>query len=1057
MSTSTPAAGVLAAIVGFSLRFRGVVIALACLLLAYGVFALTNSQYDVFPEFAPPQVSIQAEAPGLAPEQVELLVSQPIENAINGLPGLAALRSQSIQGLAVITATFDPRSDIYRDRQNLAERLGAVASQLPQGVAPPTLSPLTSSTSVVLAIGMTSRQRSLMELRTLADWTLKPALLAVPGVAKVAVFGGQVRELQIQVRPDALIRYDLALDDVLAAARNATGVRGAGVIDTANQRLTLQTEGQSLSAQQLAGTVLRHVAGGNVTLGDVARVVEAPELPIGAAAIEGRAGVQLVVSEQYHANTLEVTRRVEQALAGLAPALKTQQVTLHSDLFRPANFIATATGNVRNSLLIGGVLVVVVLFAFLFNVRTAVISLVAIPLSLLAAVVVMQLLGLSLNTMTMGGLAIAVGLLVDDAVIVVENIYRRLRENQHLPAPRPAFAVVFAAALEVRSAVVYATLAIALVFVPVLTMSGLSGRLFAPLGMAYLLATLASLVVAVTVTPALSLLLLGRHPLPEREAPVVRWSKGRYAAALHWVEQRQRGVLTALAALTLAALATLPFLGGGFLPELREGHFIVHMSAVPGTSLAESTRLGGRVSQALRQLPFVRTVAQRAGRAEAADDTWGTHYSELDVDLKPLDGEAAETAAGDIRRVLAQFPGANFAVKTFLTERVEETLSGFTASVAVNVYGNDLDALDAQAAQVAGLLARIPGAADVQVQSPPGTPQLAIRLRPAALQRWGLTAVPVLEAIRTAYQGDRVGQVFEGNRVFNVAVILDPTLRRSVAEVGALPIRSPAGTFVPLRELADVYESAGRYVVLHQGARRVQTITANVAGGDVTGFVAAAKQQVTKLALPPGTYVEFGGTAQAQAQSSRDLMLHSAFAGIAIVLLLSMVLPGGRSLALVLVNLPFALVGGVVAVFATGGSLSIGALVGFVTLFGITLRNSIMLLSHYEHLVNVEALRWGPEAARRGAQERLSPILMTALVTALGLLPLALGSGAPGREIEGPMALVILGGLFTSTALNLLVLPMLALRYGRFGGGMSSPDSAMRFREGIMPGNGGER
>ena len=1024
--------GALAAIVAFSLRFRGVVIALACLLGAYGVFALADSEYDVFPEFAPPQVSIQTEAPGLAPEQVEVLVTQPIENAINGLPGLDSLRSKSIQGLSVITATFDPSSDIYRDRQNLAERMSAIASQLPQGIPAPTLSPLTSSTSMVLAIGLTSKTHSLMELRTLADWTLKPALLAVPGVAKLSVFGGEVRELQVQVRPDALLRYDLSLDDVLTTTRNATGVRGAGFIDTANQRLTLQTEGQSLTARELAGTVLRHVPGGNVTLGDVAKVIDAPEPPIGAATIDGQPGVQLVVSEQYHANTLEVTRRVEQAVAALAPGLKAQDVVLRTDLFRPANFITTATSNVRNSLMIGGVLVVIVLFAFLFNLRTAGISLVAIPLSLLAAVSVLRAVGMSLNTMTLGGLAIAVGLLVDDAVIVVENIYRRLRENRHAATPRRSFAVVLDAALEVRSAVVYATLAIALVFVPVLTMSGLSGRLFAPLGVAYLLATLASLVVAITVTPALCHLLLSAHPLPEHEAPLVRASKHRYAATLRWVERHARGVRLALMALLLAALVALPFLGGGFLPELREGHFIVHTSAAPGTSLDESVRLGVRMSEALRQLPFVRAVAQRAGRAEAADDTWGTHYSEIDVDLKPLSGEAAATAADEIRKVLATFPGVHSSVKTFLTERVEETLSGFTAAVAVNIYGNDLDTLDTQATEIASVLSKIPGAADVQVQSPPGTPQLAIRLRPAALKRWGLTAVPLLEAIRTAYQGERVGQVFDGNRVFNVAVILDSTQRRSVAQVGALSIRTPSGTFVPLRELADVYETAGRYVVLHNGARRVQTITANVVGTDVASFVSTARQNVAKLTLPPGTYVEFGGTAEAQARSSRDLLLHSAFAGIAIVLLLSMVLAGGRSLALVLVNLPFALVGGVLAVFATGGGLSIGAMVGFVTLFGITLRNSIMLLSHYDHLVRVEGLPWNADTAQRGAEERLSPILMTALVTALGLLPLALGSGEPGREIEGPMALVILGGLFTSTALNLLVLPMLALRFGRF-------------------------
>lgn len=1030
----TRPAGWLAAIVRFSLHYRGVVIALACLLAAYGFYGASRAKYDVFPEFAPPQAAIQIEAPGLAPEQVEVLVTQPVENAINGVAGIEALRSSSIQGLAVITVTFQPGGDIYRNRQNLAERLGALASKLPQGVQAPVMSPLTSSTSTVMAIGLTSGQRSLMELRTAADWTLKSRLLAVPGVAGVAVFGGEVKEFQIQTKPDQLILHGISQGEVLAAARQATGVRGAGFIDTANQRIVLQSEGQSLTAARIANTVVLHKDGANLTLGDIANVAEASAPPIGAASIMGETGVQLVISEQYAANTMEVTERIEQALDELKPGLDAQGIILHPGLFRPANFIQIATQNVKSSLAIGGVLVVVVLALFLFNLRTAAISITAIPLSLLAAVAVMGYLGVSLNTMTLGGLAIAIGLLVDDAVIVVENIYRRLRENRHLETPRSARHVVLEAVLEVRSAVVYATLAIALVFVPVLTMSGVAGRLFAPLSLAYILATLASLLVALTVTPALCLTFLRDRVLPEREPPLVRWFKEKYCALLLKVESHSRSVIAAVALLTLGGVAALPFFGGGFLPELKEGHFIIHMSAVPGTSLEESLRIGGKVTEELLKLPFVSAVGQRAGRAEKADDTWGTQYSEMNVDLKPLEGEAAEFAQSDIRNVLAQFPGVNFAVKTFLTERVEETLSGYTASVVVNVYGNDLDMLDAQAQQISGVMRQVPGATEVQVQSPPGMPQLVIRLKPQALLRWGFDAVQVLDAVRSAYQGEVVGQVFEGNRVFDVAVVLEPKRRGSVGAVGELPVRSPSGVYVPLRELADIYEGNGRYAVLHNGARRVQAITCNVAGRDITSFVAEAKRQIAaKVSLPAGSYVEFGGAAEAQANSARDLMVHSALAGIAIVLLLSLVVSRFRNLLLILVNLPFALVGGVLAVFAAGGAVSVGSLVGFVTLFGITLRNSIMMLSHYEHLVTVEGLAWGAETALRGAQERLAPILMTALVTALGLLPLALGSGEAGREIEGPMAMVILGGLFTSTALNLLVLPNLALRYGRFG------------------------
>lgn len=654
--------GLLGGIVGFSLRHVGVVVALALVLVGYGAYSLQSAKYDVFPEFAPPQVAIQTEAPGLAPEQVEVLVTQPIENAINGVPGIEALRSSSIQGLSIVTVTFHPGSDIYRDRQVITERLSNLGGQLPTGVQAPGLSPLTSSTSVILSLGLTSGKRSLMELRTLADWVLKPRLLAVPGVAKVSVFGGDVRELQIQVQPDRLIKYHLGLDDVLTAGRLATGVRGAGFIDTANQRVVLQSEGQALVPARLAHTVLVHQEGGVVTLGDVARVTEAPEPPVGAAAVMGKAGVQLVISEQYGANTLDVTQNVEVAVKDLRPGLEAQGVVMQQ-VFRPATFIQTATGNVRFSLILGGVLVVAVLTLFLFNLRTAAISLTAIPLSLLAATVMLDYLGFSLNTMTLGGLAIAIGLLVDDAVIVVENIYRRLRENRQVVNPQPALDVVFAAALEVRSAVVYATLAIALVFIPVLTMSGVAGRLFAPLAVAYILATLASLLVALTVTPALCYGMLSKRALPERDPPVIRWSKIRYRRLLTSVESHHRVVVVAVAALTLAGLVALPFFGGAFLPELREGHFIVHMSAVPGTSLQESLRIGDLVTAELTKLPFVQTVAQRAGRAEKADDSWGTHYSEFNVDLKPLQGDAAEFVQSDVRKALAEFPGVNFSSK----------------------------------------------------------------------------------------------------------------------------------------------------------------------------------------------------------------------------------------------------------------------------------------------------------------------------------------------------------------------------------------------------------
>ena len=1033
MSAAAPS-GPQAAIIAFAIRFRGIVIALACILSAYGVYSLGSAKYDVFPEFAPPQVSIQTEAVGLTPEQVEVLVTRPIENDINGVPGVQTLRSSSIQGVSVVTVFFDSSSDIYRNRQVVAERLAAAAQQLPQGVAPPIMTPLTSSTSRMLVIGLTSRTRSLMEVRTAAEWTVRLRLLAVPGVASVTVFGRDKRSIQIKVHPDELIRYDLTLDDVVAAARRSTGVRGAGFVDTKNQRIVFQSEGQSLKPDDIARTVLLSREAASVTLANVADVVEAPEPPIGGAGIQGGPGVILNVAEQYGADTLVVTNKLEAALEELRPGLAADGITIEPDLFRPANFIMTATSNIRDSLILGGVLVIVVLALFLFDLRTAAISCTAIPLSLLAATMVLERLGVTLNTMTLGGLAIAIGVVVDDAVIDVENIVRRLRDNARSAQPRPFARVVLDATLEVRSAVVYATFAVILVVVPIMTLSGLTGRLFAPLGLAYTLAVLASLAVALTVTPALAVALLpGR--VPPRDPPVVRWARVSYEALLRRLSQRPRTLIAAATLFTIAGCAALPFFRGEYIPELKEGHFVVHMSAVPGTSLDQSLRIGSHIADALRKMPAVRSIAQRAGRAEqSSEDTWGPHYSEFEVDLRPgLSGDEAAATQVELRRAFAGFVGVNSSVMTFLMERIEETLSGYTAAVVVNVFGNDLDVLDRKAQEIARALGEVHGATDVAVQSPPGLPQLTIRLRKPDLERWGFDAVEVLDLIRTAYQGDVVGQTYEGSQVFNVITILDDESRDNITKIGSLPLRSPSGWYVLLKQIADVYEIAGRYQVLHEGARRVQTVTANVAGTDVPSFVQAAKAAIAaKVELPSGTYVQFAGTAEAQTRSRRDLVFNSLIAGVGIILLLSIVTRNWRNLLLILANLPFALVGGVLAVFVTGGLLSLGGMVGFVTLFGITLRNSILMIAHYEHLVEVDGMRWELKTAIKGAADRLTPILMTSIVTGLGILPLAIGRGDPGREIQGPMAVVILGGLLSSMALNLLVLPTLALRYGRF-------------------------
>ena len=1021
----------LKSIVQFSLRHRGIVIALACAWLFYGAYSLRTARYDVFPNFAPPQVSIQTEAPGLSPEQVEQLVTTPIENALVGVSGVQRVRSGSIQGLSVITVIFQNTGSIYLDRQLVAERLGTLARQLPAGITP-VMTPLTSTTSWVMEVALSSQKLSLMDLTTVANWVVKRRLLAVPGVANVSVFGAMTRQIQIQYDPEELIQHNVAVTDVIAAAQQATAIRGAGFVSTANQRMILQTEGQSLTPGQIARTVIVRSRGANLTLGDIATIVDAPAPPLGGALVDGRPALVLVIESQYGANTLEVTRGIDQALAELRPDLMKEGIEVNPNVFRPADFILTSLGNVRSSLEVGAILVIIILFLFLFNFRTAAISCTAIPLSLLGAVIVLVHTGQSVNTLTLGGLAIAIGEVVDDAVIDVENIYRRLRENRAAPHPRRVWRVVLAASVEVRSAVVYATFAVILVFFPVLTLSGLAGRLFSPLGMAYIWAILVSLLVALTVTPALCLALLGNQDLPPRDPPMVRVLKGGYRRILLSVERWPMVVMAVVALIILAGIIILTGLKTTFLPQLREENLTLHMTMMPGTSIRQSLREGTRVSEALLKTPYVKLVAERVGRAELSTDTLGTHAAEFPLVIRVRTGAQYKAAMNDIHKTLAGIPGAMFSVNSFLVERINETLSGYTAGVAVNVFGSDLDLLDEKAREVARALAGIRGVSGVQLMSPPGAPQVVIRLRPLEIARWGFDPVQVLDAMRTAYNGDIVGQIYQGDRIFDVSVILDPSDRRTVAEIRDLPLRGPDGNYIPLGQLADIYETSGRYIVQHEGARRVETVTCNVASGDLKTFLTEAHRRLSRIAFPPGTYVAFAGTIQAQAQSHRDLLVHSLLAGLGIVLLLSVVMGNSRNLLLVLLNLPFALVGGVFAAGITHTDLSLGALVGFVTLFGITIRNSIMLISHYEHLVGQEGMNWGLDAALRGASERLSPILMTALVTGLGLLPLALGSGDPGREIEGPMAIVILGGLITSTLLNLLVLPTLSLRFGRF-------------------------
>jgi CzcA family heavy metal efflux pump len=1039
----------MSALVKFSIRFSGVIIGIASLIVIYGIYSLTRSNLDVFPEFSPTQLVIQTESPGLSTDLVESLVSQPIELSIAGTVGIQLMRSQSIPGLSVVTVIFKEGTDVYRNRQVVAERLATLANRLPNGITP-NITPLTSAASTIMGIGITSDTKSLMELRTMVDWTLRPHLMSVQGVADVNVFGGDVKQFQVQVNPDKLVLYNLSMQEVMDATSKATGVRGAGFIENNNQRIVINTEGQARTPAELAQTTLIHRNGQTVRLGDVGQVVEGPAPSISASAINGKSGIYLSVQGQLGANTHGVTQALEKAIQEIKPSLEAQGIKLHEGLFRPANFIETAIKGVRTDILIGSILVITILFLFLFNARTAFISATAIPLSLLTAIVVMSYFNIGLNIMVLGGLAIALGEVVDDAIIDTENIFRRLRENRLLEVRQPIHKVVFNASMEVRSSVVYATIIVALVFMPLLTLTGVAGKLFAPLGIAYISAILASLIVALTLTPALCYLLLGRAKLSAEDSPMISYIKKRYITLLHKVEQHYKMTIAISVALIALGLGVLPLFKSQFIPALHEGHFIMHMTLVPGSSEQESLRVGKKVAASLSEIKGVRSIAQWVGRAPNAADTFGTHYSEFEIEIGTLSGEEQNRILDEIREHLSGiddenidkdsdgptppgFVGVNFALNTFLTERIEETISGYAASQVINIYGHDLDALDRDAQAVAGVVASMPGAEDVLVQSPPGTPQISIRLRPEKLLQWGLHPTNVLDTIRASYESVPVAQVYERSRVVGVSVSLDAASRNNIGQISKLPIINNEGKVVKLGDIADVTQENGRSKILHSGTKRIQTVTANVNGRDVQSFTDELKIKLQKeVHLSQGNYLAFTGEAEAQAKSREDLIVHSLLATVGIFLMLYIAFGRLRNLLLTFANLPFALIGGVFAVMLTGGWISLGSLVGFVTLFGITLRNSIMLVSHYQHLIDEEGMTWGLETAIQGASERLPSILMTALVTALGLLPLAAGSGQPGREIEGPMATIIVGGLITSTILNLLILPTIMLHFGKF-------------------------
>jgi len=1010
-----------------ALRNRGLVLAAAVALLVAGGRAAQKTPLDVFPEFARPLVEIQTEAPGLSTLEVEGLITVPLEAALAGVPNLETLRSKSVLGLSSVVLLFREGTELLTARQLVQERLAVEAGRLPGVARPPIILPPLSSMSRVMKIGITSATLSQLELSELVRWTVRPRLLAVPGVADLSVWGQRDRQFQILVEPERLRAHDVTLAEVAAAAADATAVSPGGFLDTANQRLPLRHKASVEQPADLASAVVAMRGGAPLWLGDIATTRQGHAPPIGDAVVNGQPGLLLIVEKQPTANTLEVTRKVEAALEALRPALG--DVKVDASIFRPAGFIERSLRNLRSALLLGCVLVVLVLLVFLRDLRAAMVSLVAIPLSLTTAIVALWLAGGTLDTMFLAGLAIALGEVVDDAVIDVENIRRRLRTRDGEGAP--PFAVVLAASLEVRSAVVYATLIVCLVFLPVLLLDGLAGAFFRPLARAYVLSVLASLVVALTVTPALALWLLPRpgRASSSREAAPLTGLRRAYLRMLPALVARPRLAVGIICAAVISAAATVPLFADEFLPSFKETNFLMHWIERPGASVEASRRSTERISRELLSVPGVKSFGAHIGRAEAGDEVVGPNFTEHWISIDPAADYAATVRR--VEEVVAGYPGVWSDVLTYLKERMKEVLSGASAAVVVRLYGPDLEELRGQARTVATALAEVPGVADLKVEPQVVVPQLEVRLRPERAALYGLTAGKVRRAVQTLLSGWRVGEVYPQQRSVEVVLWSPEPIRGDLAGLRRLLLDTPTGQRVELGAVADLFIVPTPNEIKREAGSRRLDVTCNVRGRDLGAVGRDIEKRVRALSFPRGYYAELLGEYLAQKQSRRQLFALSLMSLCGIFGLLWLDFRNLRQALLLLATLPFAFVGGVLGARLGGGVLSLGSLVGFVSVLGIAARNGIMLVSHYRHLQYEEGVAFGPELILRGAEERLVPILMTALCAGLALAPIVLSGNAPGYEIEHPMALVIVGGLLSSTALNLFLLPALYGAYGR--------------------------
>ncbi len=1016
-------------IIQWSLHNRLLVVIAAVALLIYGGIVTARSHVDVFPDLTAPTVTVLTECHGFAPEEVESLVTLPIEAAMNGTAGVFRVRSSSAIGISIVYVEFEFDTDIYRARQLVTEKLQQVP--MPAGVSPPVLGPISSTMGEIMLISMTSSSTSPMELRSLADWVVRPRLLGIGGVSQVTIIGGEMKQYQVLVDPGRLADYSLTLEEVTEAIRASNANAGGGFLERPNEEYLIRGRARVYTPEDLANSVITVREGTPILVKNVAEVKIGPAHKRGEGSFNAQPAVVATIQKQPNANTLVVTEQIEKTLASLKSSLP-PDVTIDTKAFQQADFINRAIWNVERALVEGGVMVMVVLFLFLWNFRTTFISLTAIPLSLLAAVLAMNYFGLSINTMTLGGLAIAIGELVDDAIVDVENVFRRLKQNAHAAVPQPLVTVIYNASSEIRNSIVFATFIIVLVFLPLFSLGGFEGRMFAPLAFAYIISILASLIVALTVTPVLCYFLLGRSSVihEEKDSRLVAWLKARYARMLNWSLRHPYKIIAASAAMILVAVLVTPFMGREFLPPFNEGALNINANLPPGTSLTESNRIGNIIEEMLHETPEVVSTTRRTGRAELDEHAAGVNTSEIEVVTREGDRSHPEMME-EIRQNLGRLPGVEVEVGQPISHRIDHLLSGTRAQIAIKLFGPDLATLRTKAEEIRAAMQAVPGVVDLLVEPQVGVPQVQVNMNRQAAAAVGLRADDLAETVETAFSGHEVSQVLEEQRTYDVLVRFNDSARQSVETIARTLIDTPSGAKVPISQVAEVRVDQGPNTINRENVQRRIIVQANVADRDLGSVIEDVRTAIgTKVRLPQGYFVQYGGQFEAQEKASRQITLLSLVAIGGIFLLLYISLKSTRSALLVMANLPLSLIGGIVMVLLSGGTLSVASLVGFITLFGIATRNGIMLISHYMHLMKEEGVGFR-DAIVQGSMERLSPILMTALVTGIGLLPLALGAGEPGKEIQHPMAVVILGGIVTSTFLNMIVIPAMYLKYGQ--------------------------